>query len=221
MKDEGEPAGPEPAGPDERGGRDGRGEGDTSAGARRSAGHGSRFRGPVRAAVVVLGPVLLTTAYFTVSFSALGPQHRVLSTVIIVGLLTLLALGMVVTTNRTLTDHSGKYRHPGLGIMLLSWASVLVFSADYWSLATRQGQFAGLQTRLDALYFTGVTMSTVGYGDIHPTGQLARGTVLVQLVYSFAFLASGIAALRTRHQAERTRRGAERAGRTGRGGGDA
>lgn len=206
MRDESEPAGPEPPGPDERGGRGGRGEGDASAGARRSDGHGSRLSSPARVAVVVLGPALLTTAYFTVSFSVIGPRHRVLSWVILVGLLTLLALGMIVTTNRTLSDQSGKYRHPGIGILLLSWTSVLVFAASYWSLATRQGQFAGLQTRLDALYFTGVTMATVGYGDIHPTGQLARGTVLVQLVYTFAFLAGGLAALRTRAQARRARR---------------
>ena len=113
---------------------------------------------------------------------------------------------MVVTTNRALTDRSGRYRHPGAGIVLLSWGAILAFAASYWALATRQGQFVGLQTRLDALYFTGVTMATVGYGDIHPSGQVARGVVLVQLVYTLVFLVSGITALRTRARATAVRR---------------
>lgn len=150
--------------------------------------------------------MLLTTAYFTIPFGVLGPKHRVLSWLILAGLLTLLAVGMVVTTNRTLTDRTGRYGHPGLVILLLSWAAILTFAACYWAMATREGQFVGLQTRLDALYFTGVTMATVGYGDIHPSGQVARGVVLVQLVYTGAFLVGGITAVRTRTRAKFVRR---------------
>jgi voltage-gated potassium channel len=166
----------------------------------------SRLPAPARVAVAILGPLLLTTAYFTIPFGVLGPHHRILSWVILAGLLTLLAVGMVVTTNRVLTDTTGRYRHPGLGFLLLSWAAILVFAASYWAMATRQGQFVGLQTRLDALYFTGVTMATVGYGDVHPSGQVARAVVLVQLVYTFAFLVGGITALRTRARATVVRR---------------
>ena len=166
----------------------------------------SRLPTPARAVVSVLGPLLLTIAYFTIPFDVLGPHHRILSWLILAGLLTLLAVGMVVTTNRALTDTSGRYRHPGLGILLLSWAAILVFAASYWAMATRHGQFVGLQTRLDALYFTGVTMATVGYGDVHPSGQAARAMVLVQLVYTFAFLVGGITALRTRARASVVRR---------------
>ena len=136
----------------------------------------------------------------------IGPKHRVLAWLILTGLLALLAVGMVVTTNRALTDRSGRYRNPGVGVLLLSWAAVLVFAASYWAMATRHGQFVGLATRLDALYFTGITMATVGYGDIHPSGQLARGVVLVQLVYTFAFLVGGVAAVRTRARAKLVRR---------------
>ncbi|MEZ0111377.1 voltage-gated potassium channel [Catenulispora sp. EB89] len=150
--------------------------------------------------------MLLTAAYFTVPFDPIGPKHRVLAWLILAGLLALLAVGMVVTTNRALTDRVGRYRHPGVGIVLLSWAAILVFAASYWAMAARHGQFVGLVTRLDALYFTGITMATVGYGDIHPSGQLARGVVLVQLVYTFAFLVGGVAAVRTRARAKLVRR---------------
>ena len=117
---------------------------------------------------------------------------------------------MVVTTNRALTDRSGRYAHPGLVILLMSWTAILVFSAGYWALATRHNQFVGLQTRLDALYFTGVTMATVGYGDIHPSGQVGRAVVLVQIVYTFAFLVGGITAVRTRAREGMSRRVAGR-----------
>lgn len=174
---------------------------DARADQARDAGHLHRVPALARLAVAALGPVLLTVAYFTLPFSVIGPRHRVLAWVIPVGLLAVLAVAMTVTTDRALTDRTGRYRHPGLGILLLSWAAVLVFAASYWAMAARHDQFVGLQTRLDALYFTGVTMATVGYGDIHPSGQLARGVVLVQLVYTFAFLVGGIAALRTRTRA--------------------
>lgn len=171
-----------------------------------SSDHARGSVAPTRAVIFILGPVLLTAAYFTIPFGVLGPPHRVLSWLILAGLLTLLAVGMVLTTGRALTDTAGRYRHPGLGIVLLSWAAILVFAAGYWAMAMRHGQFVGIRTRLDALYFTGITMTTVGYGDVYPSGQLARAVVLVQLVYTLAFLVSGFAALRTRARATVVRR---------------
>jgi hypothetical protein len=162
---------------------------------------------PARITVSVLGPIALTTAFFTLPFNEIGPKHPVLAWVILVGLLTLLAIGMGITTIRAVRDQSAeKPGHPGLPILLMSWASILIFAASYWSMATHRGQFVGLQTRLDSLYFTGVTVGTVGYGDIHPSGQLARAVVLVQLVYTFVFLVGGVAAVRTRARARMARR---------------
>lgn len=182
--------------------------GGDAAGRSRSAGRGESagLPAPVRAAVFLIGPLLLTTAYFTIPFGVLGPHHRILSWLIVAGLLALLAVGMVVTTNRALTDTAGRYRHPGLGILLLSWAAILVFAAGYWAMATRHGEFVGLRTRLDALYFTGVTMATVGYGDVHPSGQVSRAAVLIQLLYTLAFIVGGVTAMRTRARATVVRR---------------
>ncbi|NUR63029.1 MAG: two pore domain potassium channel family protein [Catenulispora sp.] len=158
---------------------------------------------PIGIALAVLGPLALTAAYFTLPFGFLVNGEHLAGWFLLGGLLTLLALGMLATTVRAMSDRPG---HPGLGILLLSWASILTFSAVYWALAIGHGQFAGIQTRLDALYFTGVTMSTVGYGDIHPTGQAARAIVLLQLVYTFSFVAGGITALGTRVRGRLSRR---------------
>jgi hypothetical protein len=147
--------------------------------------------------------VCLTLAYFTLLFGRLIEGEHLWAWFLLGGLLTLMAIAMLATTVRTIANRPG---HPALGILLLSWASILTFSAIYWALAVGHGQFSGLRTRLDALYFTGVTMATVGYGDIHPTGQAARAIVLVQLLYTFAFLAGGVTALGTRLRGNLSRR---------------
>ncbi|GHD02995.1 membrane protein [Streptomyces violarus] len=86
----------------------------------------------------------------------------------------------------------------GLVISLLMCLAVLVFSSGYYALAQQPGQFTGLRTRVDALYFTVVTLATVGYGDITPSGQEARMVAVVQILYAFVFLTAAATAL-TRH----------------------
>jgi voltage-gated potassium channel len=52
------------------------------------------------------------------------------------------------------------------------------------------GQFVGISTRTDALYFTLSTMTTVGYGDDHAEGQLARALVCGLIVFNVVVVAS-------------------------------
>lgn len=73
-------------------------------------------------------------------------------------------------------------------IVLLVSMLVLGFAAVYFSIDERQHQFEGLTTRLDAVYFTVTTLATVGYGDIHPTGQLARTVATLQMLVNLLFL---------------------------------
>jgi voltage-gated potassium channel len=40
----------------------------------------------------------------------------------------------------------------------------------------------------DALYFSISTLATVGFGDVHAAGQLARGAVAVQIVFNLVFV---------------------------------
>lgn len=65
----------------------------------------------------------------------------------------------------------------------------------------------GIETRLDALYFSATTMTTTGYGDIVATGQLARGLVTAQLVFDVVFVATVVgliqAGIRRRQEASR------------------
>lgn len=74
------------------------------------------------------------------------------------------------------------------GLVLLLVLTVLFFSWSDKSVAVLPGQFADLHTKIDALYFTVSTLTTVGFGDVHATGQLARAAVTVQMVFNLVFI---------------------------------
>lgn len=79
-----------------------------------------------------------------------------------------------------------------------------VFSALFFVIARNwPGSFEGLDTRIDALYFTLTTMTTTGYGDIHAVGQVAR--VLVSAVFVFDFVFIGLVAGELSRHVERSR----------------
>lgn len=63
--------------------------------------------------------------------------------------------------------------------------------------AQMTGQFEGVVTRTDALYFTVITMATIGYGDIHPVGQGARVLVTLMVVFDLLFVGALGSALAT------------------------
>lgn len=85
-------------------------------------------------------------------------------------------------------------------------AGVLLFAlVDYGVAVYRPDQFAGLDTRVDALYYALSTLSTVGFGDISAQGQLARVLLCLQMAFNFTAIA-GSASLVARKFAERARR---------------
>jgi voltage-gated potassium channel Kch len=67
---------------------------------------------------------------------------------------------------------------------------VISFATSYYTLGTTTDQLPGIETKIDALYFTVVTLATVGYGDITPTGQGARALVTVQILLNVTLIAT-------------------------------
>ena len=65
---------------------------------------------------------------------------------------------------------------------------MVFLSLIYLGLASRSGQFDELHTRIDALYFTMSTIATVGFGDVHATGQVARVVVTIQIFLDLIFV---------------------------------
>ncbi|GAB3993962.1 potassium channel family protein [Glycomyces albus] len=92
------------------------------------------------------------------------------------------------------------------GLVVGILAGLLVFALiDYTIAAHRPGEFSGLETRLDALYFAMTTLVTVGYGDITAQGQAARAVLTVQMAFNVVALA-GSASLLARRFADRAAR---------------
>ena len=66
-------------------------------------------------------------------------------------------------------------------VVAVLYAFIVFSSLVYLAIASDKGQFTGLNTRVDALYFTMSTIATVGFGDVHATGEVARAVVTVQI----------------------------------------
>ncbi|WP_336320183.1 potassium channel family protein [Streptomyces lavendofoliae] len=142
----------------------------------------------------------MVTGYFLLPLDHLGPHRPALSWTLFVASLTLIALLLLRQVTDVVVGRRGA--RPGLVIPLLMALSVLVFAAAYFGLAKRPGEFVGLGTRLDALYFTMVTLATLGFGDITPRGQAARLVTMVQILYNFVFLTAAATSL-TRYVRDR------------------
>ncbi|MFJ1752902.1 potassium channel family protein [Kitasatospora sp. NPDC088134] len=138
------------------------------------------------------GPVVLLVSYFAVPLGWFGPRHSAVSWVAFGTLLTVLGLGLLREVRLQLT---GTSRHPAPRILFLLCGALVVFSTAYLAMSRQPGELEGLHTKIDALYFTVITMATVGYGDIHPAGQAARIVVMLQLLYTVVFLTTGVTAL--------------------------
>jgi voltage-gated potassium channel len=78
------------------------------------------------------------------------------------------------------------------GLTLLLTLTVLFFSWSDESLAALPHEFGELTTKTDSLYFNISTLATVGFGDVHPVGQLARAAVTVQIVFNLVFLGTAV-----------------------------
>lgn len=78
-------------------------------------------------------------------------------------------------------------------LVLLLCVTVFYFSYLDVVLAEIPGQFASLHTKTDGLYFSVSTLATVGFGDVHATGQAARAAVTLQIVFNLVFLGSAVA----------------------------
>ncbi|MER7460654.1 potassium channel family protein [Micromonospora sp. NPDC126480] len=72
---------------------------------------------------------------------------------------------------------------------------LLAFALADYVISRTPGQFANLETRIDALYFALSTLTTIGFGDVHARGQVARAAVCVQMVFSIGVLATGVSVL--------------------------
>jgi hypothetical protein len=142
----------------------------------------------------LLGAVGLLVLYFV---APLGLSDDPLPLPVATALSVVIALGLAGLIGRKIVDVlDGRSTTRLTGLLLLLMVVVLAFSLTYLMLErSDHGQMVGLHTRLDALYFTITTLITVGYGDVHPQGQAARGIATVQMVFNAVFVAGLVRAM--------------------------
>ena len=80
-------------------------------------------------------------------------------------------------------------------LVLMFTLLIFGFSALYITIDRSGTQFVGMHTRIDAVYFTVTTLSTVGFGDIHAEGQAAKLAVIAQICVDFTLLAVSVRVL--------------------------
>lgn len=109
--------------------------------------------------------------------------------------LCLTAAGLILLTSMMVLElkhvrRGGKVHSDRVVAMMLMLLIVAFSMAFYLLELTLPDEMDGLSTRTDALYFTLSTMATVGYGDVHASGQIARGLVCGLIVFSAVVVAA-------------------------------
>lgn len=131
------------------------------------------------------GVVLIITGYYVAPLDP-EPWNRVLFRIVAIALLLSVVLWHQL---RSIT----RSLHPGLraieALSLTVPLLIVLFSSTYvimsrWSPAA----FNEALNRTSALYFTMVTLATIGYGDIHARSDGARIVVMFQIVFNVAII---------------------------------
>lgn len=137
----------------------------------------------------VVGIILIALAVILASGAEL-PWLQVILFVVALAILVFTFLNMLVGDIRHIHLNPIGLRASVLGVMVLE--VLALFSMTYLAIAQHPGQIMGMRTPLDSIYFTMTTLMTIGFGDIAAEGQLARGTVLVQMFFSVLVLSASV-----------------------------
>jgi voltage-gated potassium channel len=133
---------------------------------------------------VLITPIAVLAIYFALPVDAEHAPVGVLAGVLI-SAAALAAVVMVLAA-----EARGARRLTGWHLVIALEIALVVFALTYYAIATNHPeQFVGLSTRIDALYFSTTTATTVGYGDIHAAGQAARVVVTLHMMFNLVFIA--------------------------------
>ena len=142
----------------------------------------------LRESVITLVFVVVATAVYIVI--PVPGRMRESSWAVLFGIgLVVLAL-LIVLRIRTVLRAGPAARARELIVVLA--CAVLFFSWTNVTLSKIPGQFADLHTKTDAVYFSVSTLATVGFGDVHAVGQLARAAVTLQMLFNLVFLDTAV-----------------------------
>ena len=99
-------------------------------------------------------------------------------------------LDMLIRDIRHSYHYSIQWRMVIVAVMIVE--TVLLFAFTYLTVSELPDEITGMRTVLDAVYFTMTTLLTIGFGDIAAEGQLARGVVLTQMLFTILVLSASV-----------------------------
>jgi hypothetical protein len=146
------------------------------------------------------GRPALVIAVAVVALVRLGGAWMESSTLALASLLVLTLAGLVAAGGAlryalSARVVSSEHLYAALSAYLLAG---LFFGLAYWGLQhVNPNTLAGAapESLTDAIYFSFVTLATLGYGDISPRGEIARGLAIVEGIGGQLFLAVMVARL--------------------------
>jgi voltage-gated potassium channel len=149
---------------------------------------------PRTAAVRCVGAcAALLVAYFAVP---IHDRDGSLATALRTAITVVALIAVVLAIGQQVRRQLSRPGAPLGGLVVSLVAGLLLFALlDYAIAYHAPGEFSGLRTRLDALYFALSTVLTVGFGDISAKGQLARGVLCVQMLFNVVVLATAASLL--------------------------
>ncbi|MBV9922782.1 MAG: two pore domain potassium channel family protein [Pseudonocardia sp.] len=72
-----------------------------------------------------------------------------------------------------------------IGVAVFAFADLVVATAA-------PGEFVDLNTKTDALYFALTTLATIGFGDVHAQGQVARALLIVKMLFNVLVITTAL-----------------------------
>lgn len=78
-------------------------------------------------------------------------------------------------------------------IAMFTSVLIVAFASLHYAVAVNvAGQYSGLNTKIDGVYYTVTVLGTVGFGDVTADGQLARVLATVNILFNLVALGVGL-----------------------------
>jgi hypothetical protein len=142
---------------------------------------------------VMLGCLALVILLMSLAYARLPAAALAINDVLLAAALVLAAVGVLVwlfMVGLRTVPHAQRPLMWSVSLLLvLLTAIILLFSYVYLSLQVQTpGSVPGIETHLDAVYFTVTMLATVGFGDITPASQVARSVATFQMLLNLLLI---------------------------------
>lgn len=137
---------------------------------------------------VLLTPALVFAGYLV---APLGSRLWLGITISVLAIL--LSLPLLLRRARAVRNSTRPVQDALRAIAVFGSVLIVAFASLHYAIAMNtEGQYIGLSTKIDGLYYTVTMLSTVGFGDVSASGQLARAIATVNILFNLVALGIGL-----------------------------